>query len=258
MDVADLGHQHGGRDQLEAPHRHERLDGWIVAPLRYLGGQQIIEPLDPFDALVQREQILFHDRLVRGQGQAQLAKVALVLLTPVSLAAVAVTRPQQERFEPLLGPGQIIDRIRTGASQVADRLVDFVGHIDRGQLARAQQPRNQLGVAPVSLLPLTARHGHLRGGHNDAVDFHFPQLPVKHEPGRAGLVGEVQFGSIGAKFGQRTFHRVPVGTDGSVGAHFSIPALIGHGNHDRILVDIEAHEPYRLFHVLVSFVGGFG
>ena len=82
-----------------------------------------------------------------------------------------------------------------------------------------------------------------------------------HGPGGPGVVdcrrGAAVLSKNGKEVGQRSFHRVPVGTDGPVGAHFSIPALISHGNYDRILVDIEAHEPYSLFHVLVSFVGGF-
>jgi len=126
MDVADLGHQHGSCDQLEAPHRHGRLDGRIVAPLRHLGFQQFVEPLDPVTPLIQSKQILFHNGLVRRHGHREFAQIALVRFAPVGLARVAVAGAQEERFEPLLGPGQVIDGVRAGPGQIADRLVDFV------------------------------------------------------------------------------------------------------------------------------------
>jgi hypothetical protein len=38
---------------------------------------------------------------------------------------------------------------------------------------------------------------------------------------------------------------------------FALPRFVSHGDHDCILVDIEAHVTYGLLHVLVSFVGGY-
>jgi hypothetical protein len=74
----------------------------------------------------------------------------------------------------------------------------------------------------------------------------------------ASLVGDVQFGAVGPELCHGVLHGMPIGTDRAVEAHFSVAALVGHGNHDGIFVDIEAHESHNLLHVLVSFVGGFG
>jgi hypothetical protein len=68
----------------------------------------------------------------------------------------------------------------------------------------------------------------------------------------------VQLGSVRPEFGHGPLERVPVGADGAVGAHFAVAALVRHGNCGGIFVDIEAHESLNRFHVLVSFVGGYG
>jgi hypothetical protein len=50
---------------------------------------------------------------------------------------------------------------------------------------------------------------------------------------------------------QRTLHRVQVAADLSVKANLALAATVGHRNHDRILVDIQAHIVLCLFHALV-------
>jgi hypothetical protein len=63
--------------------------------------------------------------------------------------------------------------------------------------------------------------------------------------------------AVGAQFGESTLKGVQVGADLPKLPDFASAALFGHSNLDGILVDIEADESIVLFHVLVSFLGGW-
>ena len=64
--------------------------------------------------------------------------VAQVRFAPVGLAGVVVALAQKKGLEALLGPLQVVDGVRAGPGQVADRLVDGIRHVDRRQFPGSQ------------------------------------------------------------------------------------------------------------------------
>ena len=201
--------------------------------------QQLLEPREPLRAPVDPLQVLFEHRLKRRQRQHQFPQVPLVRLAPVRLARVMIALPQEERFEPLLGALQIARGVGTGAREVADRFIDFVGHVNAGQFSRPMQPGQLQGVAPVGLLPAALGLRRLRRRHHDAVDLQLPQPAVQHEPGRPRLVGHVQHPVLAANFAQRLFRRVQVARHLAIDANLARAVALGDRDDRIILVDIQ-------------------
>ena len=44
VDIAEFGHEHGGRSQLEPAQTHQRLYRWIHSPLRHLHRDELLQP----------------------------------------------------------------------------------------------------------------------------------------------------------------------------------------------------------------------
>jgi hypothetical protein len=107
-------------------------------------------------------------RLIERQLQAALLEVqrgqpALMRTRPRGLLKdQALT--QEQLGEAVTGTHQITARVLAGAHQIPRRLLVLARHAHRHQLVAAQPPRQQLGVAPVSLDAIARRALELLGG----------------------------------------------------------------------------------------------
>ena len=66
--------------------------------------------------------------------------------------------------------------------------------MDAAGFARAQEPRELIGIAPVRLYPIARPPRHPRGTNDDALMTQSAQEPAKRKPARTGLVTELQCG----------------------------------------------------------------
>src|SRR4051812_21734234 len=98
--------------------------------------------------------------------QDQLAQIAQVRGAPAGMAGVAIAVTEQKGLQPATRPVAIIDRVGARTAEITDGLVGRVGHVDRLQIASAQQARELL----IRSLPLVSP---LRG------------LPAAVYPGRS-------------------------------------------------------------------------
>ena len=168
--------------------------------------------------------------LILARLTAQLIGLALVGL--VFLGAL------HPALDALPAPAPVFDRTQARAHQIADRLVGLVGHMDKGEFARAVEPRQRQGVAPVGLDPVAALLGYQRGRDQFADNLLPAQMPRQPEPGRPGLVDVAHLRPARGELLVETVHRVRMGRDGAVGQH--VTPLRGEGDGDGLGVDIQA------------------
>jgi hypothetical protein len=105
---------------------------------------------------------------------------------------------KEEAFESVPGAGAISDGVAASPSEIADRFVGGVRHMDGGELAGAVQASKLNGVASIRLQPHAAAVGDFGGGDNDAVDAVLLQPTVENITGGACFVGYVQLDGVGA------------------------------------------------------------
>ena len=111
-------------------------------------------------------------------------------LPPVGAGAIDAAMPEEELDEPMAPANDVLANIVAAAQQVAHRFLRLVGHVDRGQLARAVEADELGRVAAIRLDPLPrAARGESRGDHV-AVDPEGRELPVQVVAGYAGLVAD--------------------------------------------------------------------
>ena len=208
--ITQFGDQDGRGGQLEAAQAHERLHRGVHPPLGHLGGDQVVEALEPVGRIGDSREAFLQHGLLRSDGQNQFSEVTAVGVAPVGLALVPVTVAQQKRFELLFDPAQIVDGVGTGPGEVADRFVERVGHVDRLEFASPMEPGQLLGVAPVGLLAPALFLRRLGRGDHDAVDRALFEPAVDHKAGRPGFVDKVQPDLFAPELGQQFFQCMQV------------------------------------------------
>ena len=167
-----------------------------------------------------------------GGGVVGLAELDRVGPPPVRAGPVAlppagrrrlvegVAVPQQELRHPLLGALQVVAGVRERAGEVAGGLGAPVGHPHLRDVARGEEPREELRVAPVGLPAAVRRRAlHLGDGPHRAVQAEGAQRAAEVEAGDAGLVDGHRRLEAEGSFGDRR----------GVVAEGGAPDLAGHG-----------------------------
>ena len=137
--------------------------------------------------------------------------------------------------------------IHAGANKIADRLVYWIRNPDRRQVAEAMLQGELLRIPPVCLDPLTRFAGNqCRCRHRAAVT-KINKLSVDAITASAGLVTEFQATApIGQSLGEFGYIRRRVG-NGADETDFAVPSLLGCGDGNAHLVNVEANIE-RLLH----------
>lgn len=152
------------------------------------------------------------------------------------------TEPEQEGFQAELrvlegDPGRV-----AGPTEIAERFILDRRHVDTGQIAGPEQPREVHGVASIGLDLVTRLLGNQRWRDDLTAEPLARQVTRQPLTARAGFVREHQLGCLRV---QATNQFVEVGLPGSDGPdeHGRIGALAqGVRDGDRIFVDVETDE----------------
>jgi hypothetical protein len=111
-------------------------------------------------------------------------------LRPGALAGIALAVPQQERLHLLARLLATAPDVFPRASEIADRFVLGLGHVDGRELAGAVEPRERFGVAPIGLDAIPRAAGNLRRADDGAGESLLAQETIDLEAAGAGLVDE--------------------------------------------------------------------
>jgi hypothetical protein len=163
--------------------------------------------------------------------------------------------PQQKHFQLLAGAMLGRTHLVAGAQEVAQRLILRLGHMDAGEFARAQQPGQLIGIAPVRLDPVARRPRHARGTDDEALVPQPAQKARERKPARPGLVTEAQrrVGMRGLQLLDQALHVLVRAAQHAPAPH--LRRVAGReGDGDGIVVDVQADVDHN-FHVS-AFLSG--
>ena len=125
-------------NRLDAAKGFERLGHRPPAPVSTFGGNRLLEPLDSGGGFVDGLHVFLEGDLLRRGRQFEVRDPAPMRLRPGALARVADVVSQQQRGKPLARLALHDDRVFARAHEIAHRLIGRIGHVDRGELARAR------------------------------------------------------------------------------------------------------------------------
>ena len=108
-----------------------------------------------FDVILERDPVRFLLECLAGEPTAMTQR-------PVLPGFVGATVPQEKSEKLLAGAHQLHDRIDPCADEVTHRLVNFVGHPHRREIARPMLQSQFLIVSPVGFDPIARLAGNQR------------------------------------------------------------------------------------------------
>jgi len=123
---------------------------------------------------------------------------------------------EDKRLHPLLGFTRHFDRILAGAHEVAQRLIAFVGHVDRAEFAGAVETRQRHRVPAIGLHTVARPFRGHRGTHHRAVLAQRPEVAEDREATGASFVHDVQRAPGRAQGTQHLIERLELTPDGSI------------------------------------------
>jgi len=130
--------------------------------------------------------------LCDGSRQHQFAQITQVRHRPTALAAVLVVVTQQERFQPIAAGSLIAHGVGARPTQIADRFVARIGHVDRRQFSRPVETSQLDRIAAIGFDSIPALLGNQGGRHHLALDPQLVESAINPEPAGPGFVDEVQ------------------------------------------------------------------
>ena len=133
-----------------------------------------------------------------------------------------------------------LDRRRPGTHQIPHRLVAFVGHPHRGQLAGAQQPRKRNGVPAVGLHPIAGLPRDQRRRNHGAFVTEQTDQPIETVAGRPCLVAEIDPIELGGDPLNNAAHARIRCVDLAEEANLPLPAGVRNRNGVPQLRDIDS------------------
>jgi hypothetical protein len=168
-----------------------------------------------------------------GRQPAQMRRV------PVRFSRVANVVAQQERLQPLFAPSEVHHRVLPPAAQIPHRLVLDPRHVDRLQVATAQQPRQGHRVASIRLHPIAGLPRDERRRHDRARQALPPQVSIQPVPARTGLVREHRSRALRDQLANQLVDIALARPDRAQTDDLAAPLFRGVGDGNRVLVDIE-------------------
>ena len=153
-EAADLRDSDHGSDELKALEGHHGFDERFALPVVEEVKHGSLDLLDALMMEVHGGKVVFEDDVVRGIGKGQMAQVAFVFFGPVGLAGVVVAEAAEHGQEAGFGPPQIIDRIGSCPTEVANGFVDGVRDVDRDEIIGAEALGQLHGIAFIRFDPV--------------------------------------------------------------------------------------------------------
>ena len=136
-EVADFGDDHHGGDHLKAFEPHDGVNNGFATPVGVEAFHVALVAGDAFVELIDLADEFFEDDAVGGEGQGEVAEVALVGIVPGGLAGVVETQTPQQAQKPGFGTTTVIDGINAGTAEVANGFVCLIGHEDGDEFSGA-------------------------------------------------------------------------------------------------------------------------
>ena len=146
---------------------------------------------------------------------------------------------QQEPGELLACPAQGMHRIKTGAHQVADRLMSGVRDPYRRQLTRPIQSRQADRIPLIGLHPLAGPLRDQRGCDHDAVVSARRQLTLNAVAAWPRLVAEPQLHPLTAELARQTIQGTPRVRNAAVLPDLAASTTLGYRYDNPLLVNIK-------------------
>jgi len=191
-EVAELGDDGGGGDELESAQCHHRAEERVHPPVFNLPPQGLPQSLHPGLSFSDRLAVLGEGHVLGGVREGHPGEVAFVGGRPGGLAAVALAVTQHQRLELLACLEPRPHRIDPRAAQVPDRLVALVRDRDRHEFACGCQACEVERIAPVGLDPLARPARDPRWRHHLAAVAETCQLARQCVTARTPLVHHAQ------------------------------------------------------------------
>ncbi len=188
-DLADLGHERGGDDHVDAGDGHQPLD---LRASERLGRDQA---LDRRDLCVQEVDLAQRrvDGLALLGGQLELGQPAPALGPEgLSKRGAAHQTAHQRRVDLVLGPRPGADQLDPAPQPPAHHLGLAVGHPHPIEFAGGQQPGQGAGVEPVGLRPRATDPRVVRRDHD-----HLGDMGLDDPPDRPRVASHLKRDPIG-------------------------------------------------------------
>jgi len=152
---------------------------------------------------------------------------------------VVMAMTQQKARELLTGLTQTADRRKTGAHEIADRLMGRIRDPDRREFARPMQLGQADRVPAVGLDPISRFARDQRRSHDDALMPGEGQLPLNPIAARSGLVAEPKRAPNARQLRCQRLHSRRRVRDLPILAHIAAHARLGKRHRDRVLVHVK-------------------
>jgi len=178
-----------------------------------------------------------------GHEDGRVTQKPQVFGRPRRRARVANVVAQQKHLQLLPGPMLRPHDLKARAQQITHGLVFRLREVNARQFARAKEPRQLIGIAPVRLHPIARLARHPRGTDDEALITQPAQAPAQRIPARPGLVTELQgrAGLGGLELPGAPQHVLMRAAEDPVAPHLG--GITGRdGKGDGVIVDIQAEE----------------
>jgi len=154
-EIAQFGHEGDGHGALHAPQRLEGLDHWGQTPGGDLSVQCLFKPPEACRVFGDGPHICLDNERRRRRGTDALRSPAEVGRTPIGLARIAHSLPEENGVEAEFGGLASAQRSFTGPGAIATGVIFAPGNVDRCESTRVQEAGQlhrvpALGVHPVA------------------------------------------------------------------------------------------------------------
>ena len=198
-EVPKCSHRRDCPQKLHATPGLERVDHGVEAPCVDLVVKCLGKTLEACGVLVDRSDIFLNDDVLGRGGADHLAKPAQVSRTPSGLARLADIVAEQAGVETKLGGLEVTDGILTSPGEITPGFVFHVGAIDRGEVARPQQPSPWRRVTAVGCDPIARLFRHQRRGDDPADAPLLGQITIEPIAVGASCINEDELSALGLK-----------------------------------------------------------
>ena len=150
-EIAEFGDDGDRDEELDAAQGLQRLHDRIETPRGRALEEFRVEALEAIDLFIDGPHGFLKDDLLRRRRTHDLREVAAVRVVPGRAPDIVPAQSEEERFQPQL---RVLARHARGiarATQIAEGFVLDRRHVDGGEIARAQEPRELDGVTPIRL-----------------------------------------------------------------------------------------------------------
>ena len=169
VQVANLGHDGGSAEKVDAAQSHQRLDYRPEHRLACNPRQLVVDCLNAPAAGVDGLDVLLEDDLLDRAVELDGIEPAEINLGQFAVAREARALAQQKGGQPLARLALQVLHVFAGTGEIAQRFLRLVRHPYCRRLSSTMQARQRQRVAPVGLHPVTGLFRNQRGRHDLTV-----------------------------------------------------------------------------------------